>query len=79
MGRLIRENPSNVQLLGGGRRAWPLSSQVRTIQKFMEWLIAAHGVNFFTNWKQLVEYLQVRRSEPCVRGALKLVHGGGGG
>ena len=69
MGRLIRENPSNVQLLGGGRRAGTLRSRVRSIQKFIGWLIAAHG-----HWRQLTEYLQVRYSEPCVRGALKLVH-----
>ena len=35
MGRLIRENPSNVQLLGGGRRAGTLKSRVQTIQKFI--------------------------------------------
>ena len=40
----------------------------------MGWLAAAHGINFPSNWRQLIEYLQVRRSEPCVRGALKLIH-----
>ena len=74
MGRLIRENPSNVQLLGGGRRAGTLRSRVRSIQKFIEWLVAAHQVSFSNHWRQLTEYLQVRYSEPCVRGALKLVH-----
>ena len=29
------ENPSNVQLLGGGRRAGTLRSRVRSIQKFI--------------------------------------------
>ena len=33
MGKLIRENPSNVQLLGGGRRAGTLRSRVRSVQK----------------------------------------------
>ena len=74
MGKLIRENPSNVQLLGGGRRAGTLRSRVRSVQKFMGWLVAAHGVNFPVHWGQLTEYLQVRYSEPCVRGSLKLVH-----
>ena len=74
MGRLIRENPSNVQLLGGGRRAGTLRSRVRTTQKFIGWLIAAHQISFPNHWRQLTEYLQVRNSEPCVRGALKLVH-----
>ena len=35
MGRLQRENPSTVQLLGAGGRAGTLKSRVRTIQKFM--------------------------------------------
>ena len=75
MGRLIRENPSNVQLLGGGRRAGTLRSRVRSVQKFLG-LVASHGVNFPVHWRQLTEYLQlqVRYSEPCVRGSLKLVH-----
>ena len=74
MGRLIREHPSNVQLLGGGRRAGTLRSRVWSIQKFIGWLIAAHGISFPNYWRQLTEYLQVRYSERCVRGALKLVH-----
>ena len=74
MGKLIRENPSNVQLLGGGRRAGTLRSRVRSVQKFLGWLVASHGVGFPVYWRQLTEYLQVRYSEPCVRGSLKLVH-----
>ena len=74
MGKLIRENPSNVQLLGGGRRAGTLRSRVRSVQKFLGWLTASHGISFPVHWRQLTEYLQVRYSEPCVRGSLKLVH-----
>ena len=74
MGKLIREKPSNVQLLGGGRRAGTLRSRVRSVQKFLGWLIASHGITFPVHWRQLTEYLQVRYSEPCVRGSLKLVH-----
>ena len=74
MGRLNRENPSNVQLLGGGRRAGTLRSRVRSIQKFIGWLVAAHQISFPNHWRQLTEFLQVRYSEPCFRGALKLVH-----
>ena len=40
MGKLIRESPSNIQLLGGGRRAGTLRSRVRSVQKFLGWLIA---------------------------------------
>ena len=74
MGRLLRENPANSQLLGGGRRAGTLRFWVRAIKKFLGWLAAAHNVAFPTHWKHLVEYLQVRLSEPCVLGSLKLVH-----
>ena len=74
MGKLIRESPSNIQLLGGGRQAGTLRSRVRSVQKFLGWLIASHGISFPVHWRQLTEYLQVRYSEPCVRGALKLVH-----
>ena len=74
MGKLIRENPSNVQLLGGGRRAGTLRSRVRSVQKFLGWLAASHNISFPVHWRQLTEYLQVRYSETCVRGSLKLVH-----
>ena len=37
MGKLIREDPSNVQWLGGGRRAGTLRSRVRSVQK-IPWL-----------------------------------------
>ena len=74
MGKLIRDSPSSIQLLGGGRRAGTLRSRVRSVQKFLSWLIASHGISFPVHWRQLTEYLQVRYSEPCVRGSLKLVH-----
>ena len=74
MGKLMRESLSNIQLLGGGRSAGTLRSRVRSVQKFLGWLIASHGISFPVHWRQLTEYLHVRYSEPCVRGALKLVH-----
>ena len=74
MGKLVRESPSNIQLLGGGRRAGTLRSRVRSVQKFLGWLVASHGITFLAHWRQLTEYLHVRYSEPCVRGSLKLVH-----
>ena len=64
----------NSQLLGGGRRAGTLRSRVRVIQKFLGWLALAHNLVYPTHWKQLIEYMQVRLSEPCVRGSLKLIH-----
>ena len=74
MGRLLWENPSNLQLLGSGLRAGTLRSRVRSIKKFLEWLSDAHKIAFPVHWQQLVEFLQVRLSEPCVRGSLKSAH-----
>ena len=74
MGRLIRENPSNLQLLGSGLRAGTLRSRVRSIRKFLEWLSVAHKIAFPVHWQQHIEFLQVRLSEPCVRGSLKSAH-----
>ena len=74
MGRLLRENPSNLQLLGSGLRAGTIRSRVRSIRKFLEWLSVAHKIAFPVHWQQLVEFLQVRLSEPCVRGSLKSAH-----
>ena len=63
MGRLLRENPANSQLLGGSRRAGTLRSRVRVIQKFIVLLTTAHNVAFPLHWKHLIEYFQVRLSE----------------
>ena len=71
MGRLLRENPANSQLLGGGRRAGTLRSRVRALQKFLSWLALAHNLTFPVKWRQLVDHMQVRLS---VRGSLKLIH-----
>ena len=52
-------------------------------KSFWGGLVAAHGVNFPVHWRQLTEYLQVRYSEPCVRGSLEtcpfLIHLPAGG
>ena len=63
-----------MQLLGSGLRAGTLRSRVRSIKKFLEWLSAAHKIAFPVHWQQLIEFLQVRLSEPCVRGSLKAAH-----
>ena len=74
MGRLLRESPSNIQLRGSGLRAGTLRSRVRSIRKFLEWLSTAHKIAFPVHWQQFIEFLQVRLSEPCVRGSLKSAH-----
>ena len=74
MGRLLRENPANSQLLRGGRRAGTLRSRVRVVLKFLSWLALAHNLAYPAHWRHLIECMQVRLSEPCVRGSLKLIH-----
>ena len=44
MGRLLKENPANSQLLGGGRRAGTSRSRVRVVQKVSE--LACAGPQF---------------------------------
>ena len=73
-GTAPERNPENSQLLGGGRRAGTFRSRVRALQKFLSWPAQAHNFTFPVHWRQLVEYMQVRLSEPCVRGSLKLIH-----
>ena len=72
MGRLHRENLASSQLLGGGRRAGTLSSFTSADEPNMSWLARSCSQHHGSN--TLMEYLQVRFSEPCVRGSLKLVH-----
>ena len=74
MERWLRESPTNSQLLGGGQRAGTLRSRVQVIQKIIAWVTTARNISFPVNWKQLMEYFQVRLSESCVRGSLKLLH-----
>ena len=75
MGKLIRENPSNVQLLGGGSSRWHSQVKGTVCAKVSGagWPRPMESI-FPVHWRQLTEYLQVRYSEPCVRGSLKLVH-----
>ena len=61
-------------MLGGGRRAGTIRARVRPIRKFVAWLAAAHELPYPTTHMHLVEFLQVRHSEPCPRGAMKLTH-----
>ena len=58
MGRLMRKNPSNIQLLGSGLRAGTLRSRVRSKRKFLEWLSAAHKVAFPVHWQQLLSFFK---------------------
>ena len=47
---------------------------MRSIQKFLVWLAAAHQLTYPSSHLQLIEYMQIGHSEPCPRGSLKLTH-----
>ena len=71
MGKLLSEQPGNVSVLGAGLRASTLRSRVRVLKKFFKWLAISHNVLFPTEISHFSDYLKLRLSEPCNRGALK--------
>ena len=64
MGALLREDPASRRILGAGRRAGTVRARVRSIRKILAWLAAAHELPYPTSHMHLVEFLQVRHSEP---------------
>ena len=74
MGVVFREDPASRKLLGAGRRARTTRVRVRSIRKILGWLAAAHELPYPASFMHLVEFLQVRHSEPCARGAIRLTH-----
>ena len=74
MGAVLTQNQSNTQLLGGGRRVSTVRSRVRALKRFFSWLAIHHESLYPTSLTQLTDFLRVRLSEPCNRGALKGSH-----
>ena len=74
MGKLLQSRQGDISLLGAGRRAGTLRSRVRNIRHFLSWLAINHGITYPTRQTHLTDFMQVRLSEPCNRGSLKLVH-----
>ena len=74
MGTLLAAQPSNLQLLGAGRRAATLRSRVRAVKRFLDWLAVSHAKGFPTELQDYTGYFQERQSEPCTQGALKGAH-----
>ena len=71
---LLRDDRSSRKLLGAGRRAGTMRARVRSIQKILRWLATAHAIPYRTSHMHMAEFLQVRHSEPCPRGAITLSH-----
>ena len=74
MGALLAAQPSNLQLLGAGRRAATLRSRVRAVKRFLDWLAVSLAKGYSAELHDYTGYLQARQSEPCTRGALKGAH-----
>ena len=69
LGITIEQKPSDIQLLGTGRRAGTSHACVGQVKKFLRWLTVAHGVPLPIHVMHLTGYLQLRDLEPCNRGA----------
>ena len=74
MERLLRENPANSQLLGEGPESWYTSFTRTQFSEIHRLACGGPRATFPIHWRQLIEYAQVRLSEPCIRGSLKLLH-----
>ena len=74
MGRLLRDKPGGVTLLGAGKRASTLRSRIRAVRKCVVWLSGAFAVSFPRDAMHVIEYLQMRLAEPSGRGAIKGAH-----
>ena len=57
MGTLLAAQPSNLQLLGAGRRAATLRSRVRAVKRFLDWLAVSHAKGYPTELHDYTGYL----------------------
>ena len=71
IGQILKSNPSDCQHLRAGKRASTLRSLVRYSRNFMKRLSSAHQKVYLTEVADFIQYLKVRRGEPCNRGALR--------
>ena len=78
MGKLLVDKPSSESLVGAGKRAATLRSRVRMARRYLASLSVNYKVTFPNCVQHSTEFLKVRVSEPCNRGALRNVHRGFG-
>ena len=71
MARLLRDKPGSVRLRGAGKRVSTLRSEIGAVRKCAVWLASASSVPCFLDTTHVVEYLQMRLTEPSVRGVIK--------
>ena len=67
--KLLVVKPSSESLVGAGKRAATLRSRVRMARRYLAWLSVNFKETFPARVGHLTEYLRVRVSEPCNRGA----------
>ena len=72
--KMLAESPSSLRLSGAERRESTIWAKVGNVRKVSQGLAALPGVAFLSLFAHLVEYLQMRSSEPCNRGSLKNAH-----
>ena len=56
MGRLLAENPVNVQMLEGGLRASTVRARVRCIRRFLAWLAAQQELIYPKSLQHLTDF-----------------------
>ena len=78
MGKLLVEKPGSESLVGAGKRAATLRSRVRMARRYLAWLSVNLKVTFPNRVEHWTEFLKVRISQPCNRGAPRNAHGGFG-
>ena len=69
MGKLLQARQGDIAVLDAGRRAGTIGSRVRNIRHFLAWLAVNHGITYPADLTP-----QVRLSQPCNRGSLKITH-----
>ena len=70
--RVLQARQGDIALLGAGRRASTIRSRVRNIRHFLAWLAMIYAITYPPEQTHLTEFLQVRLSEPCNRGSIKI-------
>ena len=66
----LTAQPSNIELLGGGRRVGTVRNPV-SVQKFIGFFSVTFDISYPSTVEHFTSYLKMRVSEPCTRCALK--------
>ena len=67
LGILLAAQPSNFDILGGGRRVGTLRNRIRGLKKFIEFLTVSFDIAYTSTVEHFTSYLRMRVSEPRSR------------